>query len=272
MTHQTASPLSGRAAVVTGSVGRGIGRSIALRLGRAGADVVLNYGTSDQKRDRSDEISKIQENLDKAGVRSIVVEADTKSTKGVETLIDAAKSAFGSIDILINNAGAPWIEQNFADVDPQRWRDTLSAEIIGPAHLIALVLPMMRERRWGRIINIAIDFPTLEFLLDAQYGNRLFAFPYPFAIGKFARIGLTERLARAEIRYGITINSILPGIVEECDWEEAVNALDSRDEDYRFLTGPDDVARVAISLCMEPFHLVTGSQIVLPGNVFERIR
>lgn len=272
MSEREARFLAGRVALVTGSVGGGIGRSTAMRLARAGADVVLNHGTSGSGRDRSDDVARVEAEIQASGSQVITVSADTRTDQGIETLVEAAKTKFGTVDILVNNAGAPWLEQDFAVTDRARWEATLAAEIVGPAQLIAAFLPEMRARGWGRIVNVAIDFRTLEALLDNVYGNRLSGFPHPFAVGKQARIELSENLAHAEIRHGITINSVLPGIIEECDWDAALSALDREPDDPPLLAGPDDIAQVIVSLCAPPFRLVTGSRIVVPGNLYERIR
>jgi len=264
--------LAGRIALVTGSVGSGIGRSTALRLARAGADIVLNHGTSGRPIDRTAEIARITEAIAGFGSRSIAIAADTRTPDGVDALIAQARQAFGDIDILVNNAGAPWIEQDFASVSFERWRDTLAAEIIGPALLTAAVLPAMRNNRWGRIVNIAIDFRTFEFLLDASFGHRLSQAPYPSWIGKQARLEMVEQMAHAELRYGVTVNAVLPGIIEECAWETAIAAAQENSAEPALLVGPDHVARIVVRLCSNEFGWVTGSRLVVPGNVFQRIR
>jgi len=261
-----ARPLAGRIALVTGAAGRGIGRSIALHLASAGADVVLNYGTSGRGSERTADAERIAGAVEGFGVRALVVQADTRTDEGVAQLVAQSVAALGRVDILVNNAGAPWLEQDFADTDPRRWRDTLAAEVVGPATLTAALLPAMRRQGWGRIVNIVLDFRAMEFLLDAAYGHRLNAAPYPFWVGKRARLELAEQLAHAELPHGVTVNSVLPGIVEECAWETALEAAKGSGGDAA-LAGPPEVARIVARLCTEEFRWVTGSRIVLPGNL-----
>jgi 3-oxoacyl-[acyl-carrier protein] reductase len=264
--------LAKRVALVTGSVGRGIGRSIALHLARAGADVVLNYGSSGRSIDRQAEIERLIKTIVGFGCRAIVIEADTRTDRGVAGLVKQSNDAFGHVDILVNNAGAPWLEQDFAEVDTDRWRNTLMAEVFGPAALISALLPSMRGQGWGRIINIVIDFRSFEFLLNASYGHRLRGTPYPFWIGKRARMEMVEQLAHAELRHGVTVNSVLPGIIEECSWQTAITEASAANENSALLAGPADVARIVLRLCSNEFRWVTGARIVMPGNLYSRIR
>ena len=113
MTHEDERFLAKRVALVTGSLGRGIGRSVVLHLARAGANVVINYGSSGRTIDRSREIERLTKAIAGFGSRSIVVEADTGADVGVAALIKQSTEAFGKIDILVNNAGAPWLRAGF---------------------------------------------------------------------------------------------------------------------------------------------------------------
>jgi NAD(P)-dependent dehydrogenase (short-subunit alcohol dehydrogenase family) len=126
----------------------------------------------------------------------------------------------------------------------------------------------MRENRWGRILNIIVDFDTLNILINEKYGYILGEYPFPFAVGKAGRRSLTDHLARAEMRNGITINNILPGIIEEMSFEAALSAPSNEDA----LTKPSHVAEVAVALCEDTFRFVTGSDVVIPGNIYSRIR
>lgn len=269
MTEPDARALSGRTAIVTGSIGGGIGRSVALRLAKAGANIVLNHGTG-ATGDRSEDVRRVLDAITAMAARAVHVKADTRTAAGVAAIVAGAREAFGEPDILVNNAGAAWLEQDFAEIDEERWSQTLAAEIAGPALLIKHVLPAMRRRRWGRIVNLAIDRTTLGTLLDHAYANRLDRYPVPFALGKIARSDLTHLLAPIEWRYGITINNICPGIIEDMTFDDAVSALDGT---ARFpMATPADIAELVFQLCTDAMRNVTGSDIVMPGNVFARLR
>jgi 3-oxoacyl-[acyl-carrier protein] reductase len=261
--------LSGHTAIVTGSVGVGIGRSIALRLAMAGANVVLNHGTGDREN-RADDVRGVLDAIAAMPGRAVHVMADTRTGEGVSAIIARATEAFGEPDILVNNAGAPWMEQDFADIDEGRWAQTLAAEIVGPSLLIKGVLPTMRRKRWGRIVNITIDRISLAALLDHAYAHRLERYPFPFALGKAGRSELTHLLAPIEWRYGITINNVLPGVIEDMSLEDAVAAAAGMSQSP--LTTPADIAEIVFMLCTDAMQQVTGSDIVMPGNVFARLR
>lgn len=260
--------LQGQTAIVTGSVGSGIGRSTALKLAKAGANVVLNHGTGGH--DRSDETRQVLDAIAKMQGNAIHVKADTRTSEGVATILADTRKAYGDPDILVNNAGAPWLDQDFTEVDAERWHQTLAAEVIGPSLLMKGVLPGMRRKRWGRIVNIAIDRATLGSLLDHTYADRLDRLPFPFTLGKLARSEMTRLLAPIEWRYGITINNICPGIIEDMSLDEAVKALDTKFPAP--LSTPADIAELVLLLCSERMRGVTGSDIVMPGNVFSRLR
>jgi NAD(P)-dependent dehydrogenase (short-subunit alcohol dehydrogenase family) len=262
--------LHGRVALVTGSAGGGIGRSIALALGRAGATVVLNYGTGRSGAAMEAAAAGVAAALDAMGAASRIVPADTSSAEQVAGLVDRIQGEFAGIDILVNNAGTTWKEQDFVDADPDRWRRALAAEVEGPAGLISRALPHMRSRRWGRIINIGIDLFVLDLLLAAVYSHPLHRYPHPFAVAKAARQHLTEVLAYTELRHGITINSIQPGIIEEIPLEEAVR-LSAGETGERFYAGPSDVAAAAVFLCSDKARFLTNSVIRVPGNIYTRL-
>jgi NAD(P)-dependent dehydrogenase (short-subunit alcohol dehydrogenase family) len=269
VTAQPSAELIGRTAIVTGSVGAGIGRSAAIRLARAGANVVLNHGTGGHA-DRRNDVRQVLDAIAAMPGRAVHVAADTRTGEGVAALIARATETFGAPDILVNNAGAPWMEQDFAEIDEARWSHTLAAEIVGPSLLIKGVLPAMRRQRWGRIVNIAVDPGTLDVLLDHNYANKRERYPFPFALGKAGRADLTRLLAPIEWRYGITINNVLPGVIEDMALEDALAAANG--EVRSALTTPADIAELVFMLCSDAMRQVTGSDIVVPGNVFARLR
>jgi NAD(P)-dependent dehydrogenase (short-subunit alcohol dehydrogenase family) len=262
--------LRGKVAVITGSTGDGIGRSSAFALARKGANVVLNYGTGRKTDQHKAEAERVRAELANMGSNCALIEADTKTNEGVRFLIASALEKFGTIDILVNNAGAPWLEEDYAASSAERWDATIAAEITGPCLLIKEALPHMREKRWGRIVNIIIDFKMLDVLLNQQYAHILSSYPYPFYIGKSGRYNIAKVLSHSELKNGITINNVLPGIIEEISLEQANSNSSCRHENE--LINPNDVADIICLLCSDLCKNVTGSDIVMPGNVYSRIR
>src|SRR5438445_1236722 len=145
--------LRGRVALVTGSTGEGMGRSIALTLAREGADVVLNHGTN--RRTSATNNRRLVKAIEGLGTRAIVVRDDTAKGDEVRKMFTRAEQELGPVDILVNNAGGSWDpRQDITKVDDAAWQGVLRAEIDGMFHTIRAALPAMRRRRWGRVVNI----------------------------------------------------------------------------------------------------------------------
>ncbi|HEX5888579.1 MAG TPA: SDR family oxidoreductase [Pyrinomonadaceae bacterium] len=268
--HREGRTLQGRVALVTGSVGDGIGRSTALALANLGADVALNYGTGRAQEEVESNGKCVQAAIEEMGSRSVLIRANTGDEQEVISLFQQIRKDLGSVDILVNNAGSVWLEQDFADISAERWERTIAAELNGAFYCMREALPAMREKRWGRIINIVVDPTSLNLLINAQYGHVLDKYPHAFAVGKAARKSLTHTLAFAELKNKITINNILPGIIEDISLDEAIRDA-TTDPDTRVATRPSDVARVIAFLCLEEGGVITDSDIVIPGNLYSRL-
>lgn len=262
--------LQGRVALITGSVGNGIGRSAALALANAGADIALNYGTG-RKQEEIEPIGRqVLAAIEQMGCRSVLICTDTRDEQQVIRLFQQVREELGSVDILINNAGSGWLEQDFVEISSERWEQTIAAELNGAFYCMREALPGMREKRWGRIVNIVIDPTSLNLLINAQYGHVFDRYPYAFAIGKAARKTLTHNLAFAEFKNNITINNLLPGIIEEMTFNEAISEA-TTDPGNRFGARPSDVGRIIAFLCREEARVITNSDIVIPGNLYSRL-
>lgn len=247
--------LEGRVALVTGSTGEGMGRSIALTLAREGADVALNYGTNRRTDARTN--SRIARAVESFGVRALVVPANTAIRADVRRMFARVRRTLGPVDILVNNAGGPWApkHRDFAKLDDAFWRSVLRAEIDGMFHTIQAALPGMRRRRWGRIVNVGME-RTEEFLEP----------PYDYAVGKIARHGLTRILSEVEIPRGITINAVAPGYIPYFTFAQALAAVGHRGAWSRRPYGtPQDVAEVVAWLCTERARYVKGAVIPVHG-------
>ena len=140
----TADSLRGRIALVTGG-SRGIGAAISRALAEAGAAVAINY------RERTDEAKKLAEDLRKTGVDIITVQADVSLAAAVSKMVDTAKSELGTIDILINNAGIA-ITRGVDDLSEADFDRTIATNLKSVFLCTQAVLPMMRAKKWGRIV------------------------------------------------------------------------------------------------------------------------
>jgi len=246
--------MKGRVALVTGSTGQGMGRSIALTLGREGADVVLNHGTNRRTSDANNR--RLVKAIEGLGARAIVVRADTAKGDEVQKMFARAERELGSVDIVVNNAGGGWDpRQDLAKVDDRAWQGVLRAEIDGMFHTIRRALPGMRRRRWGRVVNIGME-RSEEFTEP----------PFDYTVGKIARHGLTRILSEVEIGRGITINAVAPGYIPYFTFRQALEAVDHRGLWVSRGHGtPQDVAEVVAFLCTDEARNVTGAVIPVHG-------
>lgn len=249
-----ARPLEGRVALVTGSTGDGMGRSIALTLAREGADVVLNTGTN--RRTPGGSNQRLLGAIADFGVRAILVEAKTYDPRAVRAMFARARRALGPVDILVNNAGGRWDpRRDLAKVSDAFWRDVLRAEIDGMFTTIQAALPDMRRGRWGRIVNLGME-RSEEFQEP----------PYDYTVGKIARHGLTRILSEVEMPNGVTINAIAPGYIPAFTLAQALEAVRHRGLWTRRRHGtPQDVGDLVAWLCTEEARFVKGAIIPVHG-------
>ena len=139
--------LKGRIALVTGA-SRGIGRAAALALARAGADVAVNFQT------REAEANAVCAEIQRVGRRALAIQADVSKAGEVSRLVEQVERGLGGIDILVNNAGISR-PQPLTDITEADWDDVLAVNLKSMFLVTQAVLPGMRQRRWGRIINLS---------------------------------------------------------------------------------------------------------------------
>src|SRR5690348_11881095 len=139
--------LGGRIALVTGA-SRGIGRAIALALAKAGADVAINYLS------RSEEAQSLAAELQRLGRRGEAIQADVSLAGDVTRLVETAVNRVGPVDIRVNTAGIPR-PQAIVDIGEQDWADVIAVTLKSCFLVTQAVLPGMRHRRWGRVVNLS---------------------------------------------------------------------------------------------------------------------
>ena len=186
--------LTNKIALVTGA-SRGIGRGIALALARAGCDVALNY------RERAAEADSALSEIRALGRRVAALQADVSHSAEVTGLVRSTEAALGPIDILVNNAGKILV-QSPEQIREEDWNDILNVNLTSCFLVTQAVLPGMRERRWGRIINISSVAGQAGSIIGVHY-----------AAAKAGMIGLTRSYARILAKEGVTVNAIAPALI-----------------------------------------------------------
>lgn len=250
--------LHGKTALVTGSTS-GIGLGIAKVLAQAGAQLVLNgFGDSSHARAEVAALGKIPGYHD----------ADLRDVGQIEAMMHYAESTFGGVDIVINNAGI----QHVAPVEQfpvDKWNDILAINLSSVFHTTRLALPGMRQRNWGRIINIA----SVHGLVASKEKSA-------YVAAKHAVVGLTKTVALETARSGITCNTICPGwvltplvqqqidkrIAEGVDPEQAsAQLLAEKQPSGEFVT-PQQLGEMALFLCSDAAAQVRGAAWNMDGG------
>jgi 3-oxoacyl-[acyl-carrier protein] reductase len=184
-----------KVALVTGAA-RGIGRAIAVDLASEGADIVVNY------RSRPDAAEEVAQEVRDIGRHALVIKADVADEGQVKSMVDRAVEEFGTIDILVNNA-ALHRGGRVQKIEPEDWDLVINAALRGAYNCCRHVVPLMVERRSGRIINISSYAGLHGYPGDTAYGS-----------AKAGIIGFTKSLAKETAKRGITANVVVPGFLK----------------------------------------------------------
>ena len=247
-----AKPHAGRVAVVTGAA-RGIGLAIAQRLAADGADLVLGDVEVEG-------LNAAVEAVTATGARAIAVPGDLSQQAVAEATVKAALDRFGRLDILINNAGggviAPFLEQT-----PETLRRTIDRNLWTVIWCCRAALPVMREQRYGRIVNLGADSVRSGLYAHAAYNA-----------AKGGVHAMTSGLAREFVRDGITVNTIAPCAVSTPQLVELVNgdpAIMAKFIDVIPMGRPaemDEVASFVSYVASEEAAFITGQVLSINGG------
>jgi 3-oxoacyl-[acyl-carrier protein] reductase len=244
--------MDGAVALVTGA-SRGFGRATALLLAREGADVVVNY------RAAEDESRQVAAEVEAAGRRALIVQADIADAEQAASLGQQALETFGRVDVLVNNAGMMDV-QPFAGQEAGHWRTMIDVNIMGILVLTQAVLPTMIERRHGRIICLSSQL--------GHVGGQNFAV---YAGTKGFMLAYTKSLAREVGQYGITVNAVCPGSILT-DMNAHVYPSPERQQarmaelPLRRFGETSDVAEAVLYLASDAGQFVTGACLDVNGG------
>ena len=185
--------MSGKVAIVTGAA-RGFGRAIAERLASNGAGVVV----ADLRTDLAE---KAAQAIRDTGGEAMAAAADISDEAAVNSMVASAVEAFGTVDILVNNAGFMRTTAPTESIDLAEWETTFAVNTRGPFLCMKAVLPIMREKGYGRIVNISSSAGRQTSTFCGAH----------YTASKAAVLGLTRHAAREYAQHGITINAVAPG-------------------------------------------------------------
>jgi 3-oxoacyl-[acyl-carrier protein] reductase len=266
--------LSGRVALVTGG-SRGLGRADALTLAQAGADVVvadlLVESQLSEETDRYGVLATVARQqglvhteetvgeIEAMGRRALAVRCDVTNRDEVEAAVARTVAELGSVDILVNNAGTLDHAAQFHNQSPELWERDLRVNLTGAFNCAQAVWPHMRERRFGRIVNMASVAGTLGGFGQASYSTT-----------KAGVLGLTKTLAMEGGRHGITANAIVPGIIGTEAFHMANAAMNERIAQrtvFKRPGEPQDIANAIAFLCSDLAAYITGIELNVSGGI-----
>jgi NAD(P)-dependent dehydrogenase (short-subunit alcohol dehydrogenase family) len=243
--------LEGRTAFVTGA-SRGIGRSIALALGRAGAAVACAARALDQ-------IESAAAEIEAAGGRACAIQLDVTRGAQITAAVRDAEAALGPVDILVNNAGIT-LDKPSVEVTDEDWDEVLTTNLASMFRCCRAVAPGMIERGRGKIINIG-----------SMYGKLGVSHYAAYCASKAAADGLTRSLAAEWARHGIQVNCLAPGYMNT-DIPRAAMADPKTRERFlskvpaRRLGEPEEAAALAVYLASPASDFMTGQTVYLDGG------
>ena len=245
--------LSGRTALITGAA-RGLGRAIALALAEAGADVAL--GLRDVGRDDG-----LAEEIRSLGRRALAVQMDVVELDQVEAAVAATVDEFGSVDLLINNAGGGAGHVPAEEVSRDGFQRTLDVNLRGTFFACQAAFASMRERSFGRIVNVSSQAGLVALPGEAVY-----------CATKAAVSHLTRCLAVEWGQYGINANAVAPTFIRTPGTEPALSdpifraEVEERIAALHRIGEPDEVAGAVVFLCSPAASLITGEVLVIDGG------
>lgn len=244
-----------KTALITGSA-KGLGKMTALQLAQQGFDVVITYVNSER------EAVELRDQIRDIGVRCEAFRADISKSEEIEVLVKQVVDVFGGIDVLVNNAG-PFVRERrvFGEYSQDEIRYLMNGNLVGVMELDHLVLPLMRQKRWGRIIHFG-------------FGHAAEARGWPhravYAAAKVGLVSFTKTLAVEEAMNGITVNMICPGDIRGANKEKYIHEVEGMldDESPRGRPGTgEDIARVIAFLCQPQSDFITGNIMDVSGGL-----
>ncbi|MCY6958151.1 3-oxoacyl-[acyl-carrier-protein] reductase [Clostridium brassicae] len=244
--------LAGKNAVVTGA-SRGIGKAIAIKLAEMGANVVLNYRSSEAS------VAEVAKEIEEKGVKAVVVQGDVSRFEDAKKIIDTAVEVLGNVDILVNNAGITkdGLIMRMKEEDFDR---VIEVNLKGVFNCTRHVVPLMTKQRSGRIINIS---SFVGLVGNAGQTN--------YAAAKAGILGFTKSLAREIASRGITANAIAPGFIESDMTDvvsEKIKEMVKNNIPLKEFGKPEDIAEAVGFLASPGARYITGQVLSVDGGMY----
>jgi NAD(P)-dependent dehydrogenase (short-subunit alcohol dehydrogenase family) len=242
----------GKVILITGS-GRGLGANLARSAAAEGARVVVNC-----RRDHR-QAETLGEEIRRAGGQALVCRADVSDFEQARGLLDETLKAYGCVDVLVNTVGEfAW--KPVAETEPSEWRGMIASNLDSVYHMCRLVIPHMRRRHWGRIVN-----------LGAVGAERTLGQPKvaAYSAAQAAVIAFSKALALEEARCGITVNVVCPGVLADGDVSRGLESsgMNLGDRVPVGRTGtPDDVVRAVLFFASPAAGFLTGQVLAVAGG------
>ncbi len=240
-----------RVVLVTGAA-RGIGKAIAESFSKEGARVVVNDINEEAAKNTAREI---KEN----GGEAVGIKADVTDYESVIKMIEEVKNTYGSVEILVNNAGY-WTIKRFKDTTPEDWEKDIRICYYGTLNCTHAVINDMIERRYGRIINIVSDAGRIGEPFLTVYSG-----------AKAAIIGFSKALAKEVAKYNITVNCIAAGVTKTPGVEGFLKSVGGEEKLVKAyprgrLGNPEDIANGVIFFALDESEYITGQVISISGG------
>lgn len=243
--------LQGKCAVITGA-SRGIGREIAMKYAKEGANIVLNYRNSET------EALQLKEELDKLGSDTLIVKANVSNFEEAEKLIKEAKEVFGRVDILVNNAGITK-DNLIMRMKEEDFDSVIDVNLKGAFNCLKAVTPIMIRQKSGKIINMS---SVVGVIGNAGQVN--------YCASKAGLIGMTKSLAREIGGKNINVNAIAPGFIDT-DMTKVLSEDQKKNimsqVPLKRLGQAEDIANLALFLASNQSDYITGQVIHVDGGM-----
>ena len=246
--------LEGKNALVTGG-SQGIGTAISLELAREGANVCLTY------RSHESEAQKYASEIREMGRKALAVKCDISSFAEAEAVVKKALEEFGTLEILVNNAGMNWDGVSWKMTEEQ-WDRVIEVNLKGYFNFTRQVAPIFKDQKYGKIINI-----TSINGLRGKFGQT------NYSASKAGIIGFTKALAKELGAFGVNVNAVAPGLIEtamlkESEARDKIIDMAMAEIVLKRVGQPEDLANVVVFLASDKARHVTGEVIKVDGGQY----